>query len=231
MNTQTALPKLVSDKLLVHSIFPTIQTEGPFMGTPATFIRLAGCNLQCCLCDTEYMQGAKEMTILQILDVVDASPSYDLVVITGGEPFRQSAVVDLANASGRTIQFETNGTMAPDSLKWSSFGGRRPTIVCSPKTPKINPGILRHITDWKYLIRVGEVAEDGLPCCISIDLNGQPPARPPMSMTKDHIFVCPLDEGDPEKNIANLEAAALSCLKFGYRLSTQTHKQIPHLLP
>ena len=38
----------------VHSIFPTIQGEGPFVGQPAIFIRLAGCNLQCPACDTDY---------------------------------------------------------------------------------------------------------------------------------------------------------------------------------
>ena len=38
--------------LEVHSIFKTIQGEGPFCGTPAVFIRLAGCNLQCPWCDT-----------------------------------------------------------------------------------------------------------------------------------------------------------------------------------
>ena len=40
--------------LAVHSIFYTIQGEGPFAGETAVFVRLAGCNLQCPLCDTDY---------------------------------------------------------------------------------------------------------------------------------------------------------------------------------
>ncbi len=36
--------------LSVHSLFYTLQGEGPYSGHPAVFIRLAGCNLQCPKC-------------------------------------------------------------------------------------------------------------------------------------------------------------------------------------
>ena len=38
----------------VQEIFPTIQGEGPYVGYPAVFIRLGGCNLACSFCDTEF---------------------------------------------------------------------------------------------------------------------------------------------------------------------------------
>jgi len=40
--------------LEVQDIFSTIQGEGPFAGKPAVFLRLAGCNLRCFFCDTDF---------------------------------------------------------------------------------------------------------------------------------------------------------------------------------
>ena len=41
----------------VIEIFESIQGEGRWMGTPVTFIRLAGCNLHCSWCDTKESWG------------------------------------------------------------------------------------------------------------------------------------------------------------------------------
>ena len=41
-------------ELWVQEVFYTLQGEGPFSGQPALFIRLAGCNLRCFWCDTEF---------------------------------------------------------------------------------------------------------------------------------------------------------------------------------
>ena len=59
VNEQKPMPKNYHDgyTLNVHSRAETIQGEGPYAGCPAAFIRLAGCNLQCPRCDTEYTPG------------------------------------------------------------------------------------------------------------------------------------------------------------------------------
>ncbi len=40
--------------LQLSEIFYSIQGEGTHSGTPAVFVRLAGCNLACTFCDTDY---------------------------------------------------------------------------------------------------------------------------------------------------------------------------------
>ena len=40
--------------LKINEIFKSIQGESTFAGLPCTFVRLAGCNLRCTYCDTNY---------------------------------------------------------------------------------------------------------------------------------------------------------------------------------
>lgn len=51
--------------LFVTSIFFTLQGEGPYMGQPAIFVRLAKCNLACSFCDT-YFDHGEWMTFEQV---------------------------------------------------------------------------------------------------------------------------------------------------------------------
>ncbi len=140
----------------IVNIFFTIQGEGPFAGMPALFIRLGGCNLACKFCDTEFDEF-EYMEINQIIDIcfekMDASHKEDwdkiikkhyLIVITGGEPFRQN-ISPLCNkllSLGFNIQIETNG------LLWRALDPRI-HIVCSPKvilknTKFMNQNITKH---------------------------------------------------------------------------------------
>lgn len=113
--------------LIVNEIFgPTIQGEGILMGTPSTFIRLAGCNMNppCSWCDTPYSQaqGAGDL-VLTIKEIVDQITTKH-VVITGGEPLIQSNVknlADLCDASGHIVTIETNGTIYREKLRWPVY--------------------------------------------------------------------------------------------------------------
>src|SRR4051812_2880501 len=80
--------------LWVQAVFYTLQGEGPFSGHPSVFVRLGGCNLRCVWCDTDFESSSWRPRLDELLARIEAvrPESCDLVVITGGEPFRQNIV-------------------------------------------------------------------------------------------------------------------------------------------
>lgn len=210
----------------LHSIFYTIQGEGPFAGTPAVFIRLAGCNLQCPKCDTEYTKWATPTGFVYILDQVkEMMPNGGLVVITGGEPFRQNIHPLVSGLMTLVphyhVQLETNGVIMRYGLP---FDHPRFTIVCSPKTDRIHIDLLPHIQFYKYVGAAGGLsANDGLPINVLDHPVKERVARPPKHFI-GKVYLQPLDEGDPVKNKENLKAVTESCLKHGHTLCLQVHK-------
>lgn len=203
----------------VHSIFRTIQGEGPYTGYPATFVRLAGCNLQCPACDTEYT--GESVTCMSVDAVVDsASQGPKLVVITGGEPFRQN-ITPLAErllSAGKVVQVETNGT-----LPLSQNFPEGVTIVCSPKTSTLQKSILESLSCYKYVLDSRSVGEDGLPTVALGNAVASCVARPEYGKS---VYLQPLDVQQLDQNSVNLAACVKSCMEHGYILQLQTHKLI-----
>ncbi len=203
--------------LEIHSIFKTIQGEGIFTGHRAIFVRLAGCNLQCPLCDTDYTSKRTRMTVADLVNAID--DTVDLVVITGGEPFRQN-ITPLANELAQLafrVQIETNGTLPiPANL-------RDEVIVCvSPKTKNISLSARLRADYFKYVAN-GELAEDGLP----LTALGHP-ANPMLFREHDKtvlpIYLQPADVKDEKLNAENQKLVLDSCLKNGYIFQIQLHK-------
>jgi organic radical activating enzyme len=233
--------------LLVHSVFYTVQGEGPNVGRPAVFVRLGGCNLQCPGCDTEYTAGSAYEDLDSLLTRVRmAFNGYNgehLVVITGGEPFRQN-IIPFANAlvrSGHEVQVESNGTLGLPRDEKDHENPYRPfnpplfSIVVSPKAAKVHPDLFPFITAYKYVLDFEHIdPRDGLPTSVL----GMPaaPARPHSEFRGD-IYVQPADEPkdphaypldkayDPQaRNKLNMVAVLDSAMKFGYRVCLQIHK-------
>ncbi|MBA3978574.1 MAG: 7-carboxy-7-deazaguanine synthase QueE [Nitrosopumilus sp.] len=119
--------------LKISEFFDSIQGEGPYAGTPCVFLRLATCNLKCSWCDTKYTWDwenydisteIKETGICEMAEKISLSDKKH-VVITGGEPLLQQAIlVSLLSLLKRTgenenksnayfIEIETNGTVIP----------------------------------------------------------------------------------------------------------------------
>lgn len=218
--------------LEVHSIFHTIQGEGPFSGHRAVFIRLAGCNLQCPLCDTEYTEGRVNLSIPEILTRVRALlPSRGLVVITGGEPFRQNLGQLLVHlvANRYFVQIETNGTLPPPSLatglySFSPEGRNGVYVVCSPKTGRVSPMTEKVACAYKYVLSDGEVdPSDGLPIRALRHTANPRLARPPEDFAGP-IYIQPADMQNDGDNYLNRRAVVNSALKFGYIAQLQAHK-------
>lgn len=197
--------------LEIKNIFRTIQGEGPFVGMPAVFVRLGGCNLACNFCDTEF-EDFNILTINSIIEEIQKLMiNVKLVVITGGEPFRQPIellchkLIDL----DYLVQIETNGTLyrdLPDKVH----------IICSPKVTKNGYSLLRddllsRINALKFLVA------KNIPEYSNIPEVGQSKYNIP-------VFIQPMDQNNPLLNKQNEKLAIDLVLKYGYRLSIQIHK-------
>lgn len=103
-------------QLKIIEIFKSIQGESTRSGLPCCFVRLAGCNLNCKWCDTQYARTdneAAEMSLDKIFEQVE-SLGCKRVEITGGEPMCQSAVMELLKMfcdAGYETLMETNGSL------------------------------------------------------------------------------------------------------------------------
>lgn len=204
-------------KLEVKNMFPTLQGEGLHVGVPSVFIRLGGCNLACDFCDTEFEDAA----IMPLSDIIqkirDSAVNNEgkrvrkLVVITGGEPLRQN-IVPLCKSlldDGFAVQIETNGTLyreLPPEVD----------IICSPKNTgqgymPIRGDLLPKVSGFKFIISASNNNYSG------VSEVGQGEHNIP-------VFVQPMDEYDEVKNANNSKLALELAMKYGYRLSLQTHK-------
>lgn len=232
MNNQQ-IEKPVRNKngiLEVHSIFHTIQGEGPFSGTPAIFIRLAGCNLQCPMCDTDYTSKRIHLTVGSILaECVALNNKGGLVVITGGEPFRQpiGQLVNLLVGYGYYVQIETNGTLQPPpEVLWSKKMQERKGayIVCSPKAGKLNSALEKEACAFKYVLDAISVDTDGLPIRV-LDHSAHPRVARAVLRGRP-LYLQPADTHHPASNELNIRATIKSCMEHGYILQLQTHKYL-----
>ena len=199
----------------VIDIWRTVQGEAIHAGRPAVFVRLSGCQLMCPMCDTNYTEGRHLVSVPGILNsILETGHKDDLIVITGGEPFRQEIGVlcKHLNDWNRDVQIETNGGIFRECAYTTD-------VVCSPKTSKIAPETAEFVDAWKYVVEAGKVDTDGLP--LSALGMKQVPAKP----TNDKpVYIQPLDSQNHEINLANQKAAVESCMEHGYRLCLQVHK-------
>lgn len=100
--------------MFLIEVYKSVQGESSFAGLPCIFVRLAGCNLRCSWCDSEYtFQGGYKQTLDEVEATVAALAPVRLVEFTGGEPMLQERellpLMDRMLAKGYTLMMETSG--------------------------------------------------------------------------------------------------------------------------
>ena len=95
-------------------LYKSVQGESSFAGLPCIFVRLAGCNLRCAWCDSEYtFTGGKAFTLDEIEQQIKFLAPCTLVEFTGGEPMLQSKellpLMARLLAQNFTLMIETSG--------------------------------------------------------------------------------------------------------------------------
>ena len=95
-------------------LYKSVQGESSFAGLPCIFVRLAGCNLRCAWCDSEYtFTGGKPFTEDEIVARIEELAPCKLIEFTGGEPMLQAKellpLMQRLLTQNYTLMIETSG--------------------------------------------------------------------------------------------------------------------------
>jgi 7-carboxy-7-deazaguanine synthase len=205
----------------VSEIFLSLQGEGPSAGVPAHFLRLQGCSVGCSWCDTKYSwdpAAGRECEPGLLLDELRALGTAPLLVVTGGEPLENPALVPLLERAldrWERVEVETAGGLPPplshEQLSWN----------VSPKLPRSTPlweRTWRHTAAWlaepnaTFKIVVGE-APDEADVLRLLEENAIPAGRVTL-MPEGYT-----NDGLRERAVALAEL----CKRHGFRLSPRLH--------
>ncbi len=223
----------------VKNVFRTVQGEGFWVGRPAVFVRLVGCNMwsgyetdrerdaertgaDCPLwCDTDFTkEGAMDLTAEQLTTRMgEVGDEIDFCVLTGGEPCLQAdaAMIRALHEAGYEVAVETNGTVCLQDAFWEESTGKvcpPDWITCSPKLPEAEL-VLERFDELKLIVpdyRPDDYAQFAERATLH-QLNGR---------QRRVLWVQP--EDGPRLEAAKDVAVELALEHPEWRVSTQTHK-------
>jgi 7-carboxy-7-deazaguanine synthase len=202
----------------IKEIFGTLQGEGAQAGSPAVFLRFAGCNLGydvCPWCDTDWVKADLKLSADETTEAVDKTALETfgrvgdgiLLVVTGGEPSLQwdSTLAHALRARGYRVAMESNGSQ-PIDLELVDW------LTVSPKQPHF---VQKQGNELKVVF-TGTAAE-GIAATVDAV------AALAAGTSFDHYFLQPVDLPDNGPNFAETIAAVMD-LGPPWQLSVQTHK-------
>jgi 7-carboxy-7-deazaguanine synthase len=102
-------------------IYKSVQGESSFAGVPCIFVRLAGCNLRCSWCDSEYtFTGGYKLSEDEVVAEIEKLAPVKLVEFTGGEPLLQERelvpLMERLLGEGYELMIETSGERPVESV-------------------------------------------------------------------------------------------------------------------
>ncbi len=202
----------------IREVFGTLQGEGALAGSPAVFLRFAGCNLGyevCPWCDTDWVKARFKAPLDEALALVRGAAEEAFgaereglaLVATGGEPSLQfdAPLAAALRERGYRISMESNGSRPVDRalVDW---------LTISPKQPVFQ----QKEGDELKIVFSGTAAPGPAP-----DLEAV--LRLADGTRFDHYFLQPVDlPGTGPNYVETVEAV----MRLGppWRLSVQTHK-------
>jgi organic radical activating enzyme len=203
----------------IREVFGTLQGEGAQAGTPAVFLRFAGCNLGyavCPWCDTDWVRAVHSVDLRGVVQLVAGAaarafggePEGLLLVATGGEPSLQfdEPLSRELRTRGYRICMESNGSRPLD----------RSLVDWLTVSPKQESFVQREGDELKLLFS-GAHAPGITPDVEAV-------RRLARGTAFRHHFLQPIDlPGRGGPNYAETVAAVME-LGPPWRLSVQTHK-------
>jgi 7-carboxy-7-deazaguanine synthase len=187
--------------LQLSEIFYSVQGEGTWTGTPAVFVRLAGCNLACDFCDTDYSLKFFSSVEDVVARVRAKGGECPMVILTGGEPLAQAEtmlLIDALRRDGRRVHIESNGTI------FTELPGD--VWLCVSPKERVDLRMAARADEAKLIVDE-RVPEEHLPLFAHLPV----------------ILLQP--EGNKPKNV-ELALAYAKMHPQRFRLSLQTHKLI-----
>lgn len=212
--------------LAVNEIFgPTFQGEGPGLGRPVMFLRLAGCNLACKWCDSRYAwdwfshDSKVEMHARFVDDIADElkKQSVRTLVISGGEPMLQEPGLQALKdyMQGWWFEIETAGTIAPQvphifdrfnvSIKLSNSGNKLEKRI-KPEAIQELKATRRAI--WKFVV-------NGIDDLLEVDLTVDE-----FGLDKENVYIMPQGIGKYQLLLKTVQIAN-QVIQRGYNLTTR----------
>ena len=158
------------NKTIITQIIPTVQGEGPSVGTPVLLIRIGNCNLNCTFCDTKWSNSLRPIDIKKFNPKKVVYPFWiddtnieifikflnkeflnqyriHTILLSGGEPFMNKLFIRRLVFSSELsyvskIEIESNGVLLDNSEDYKNLEHWTRVIQINI-SPKLDPRFYR----------------------------------------------------------------------------------------